>query len=96
MPWLPEMEMIDQLIGGDLPLTAVSRLFDSDERARKVVGLYLGKGIVVFIRQESTMPLWESLTLLRNPEPLERHEEVRVSITDYGARAFESGAWHAT
>ena len=96
MPWLPEMEMIEQLIGGDLPLAAVRSLFDSDERARKVVGLYLGKGIVVFTRQECTMPLWESLALLRNPEPLERHEQVRVLLTEYGARAFESGAWNAT
>jgi hypothetical protein len=90
------MEIIDQLIGGDLPLPAVRRLFDSDERARKVVGLYLGKGIVVLTRQECTTPLWESLALLRNSDPLVRHEQVRVSLTDCGTRAFESGDWEAT
>jgi hypothetical protein len=93
MGWSPEMELIDQLKGSDLPLSLVCRLLGGDEHARKVLGHYLGKEIVVFARQETVMPIWQSLGLLRSAQPLEQQDQVRVSLTNYGAKAFENGTW---
>ena len=94
----PVLEMIEQLRSGDLPLPVIRRLFESDEYARKVFGVYLNKGFIVFAELGRAMLLWDSLALLRDPEPLERHEQVRVSLTDYGASAFEGAKcepnWH--
>ncbi len=93
MSWPPEMEVIGQLLGGDLPLPIVCHLLGGDERARQVLGHYINKGAVVFAEHDRPIPLWQSRDLLRALEPLEERNDILVSLTDFGAKAFGSGAW---
>lgn len=93
MTWSPELEIIDQLLDDDLPLPVVCRLLGSDKSSRKVLGQYVSKGVVVFAQQETVIPLWQSLGLLRSPQPLEQHDQIRVSLTSYGTKMFENEGW---
>jgi hypothetical protein len=93
MTWSPEMKIIDQLATSDLPMSVICSLLGGNEHARKILIHYVGKGVVVFAQQETVMPLWQSLGLLRGPQPLEQHDQIRVSLTSYGANAFEKGTW---
>ncbi len=51
MVWSSELGNIDVLTGGDEPSWRAGRIFDGDlERARKALGVYAEKGIVLITR----------------------------------------------
>ncbi len=83
------MEIIDQLLGGDLPLPVIGRLLGT--KARQALYHYVRNVVVVFANKETLLPTRQSLELLRDATTLERHDEIRVSLTEHGARAFEDG-----
>lgn len=88
------MELVDQLLGGDLPIPVVCRLFRDDTHARRALAQYVAKGVITLAGREGPLPGWKSSELLRGPEPLDQ-QEVRVSLTDKGAKAFEEGNWES-
>jgi hypothetical protein len=91
--WSPEMEMIDQLTGGDTPLRVFCRIFDDDASLRRTLVCYVSKDVVILKDQDGEFTKWKSLDLLRTPVPLDTLEQVRVELTDSGGKAFEDGTW---
>jgi hypothetical protein len=90
----PELEMIDQLLGGDLSLPVVRGFFPDDDRARRALANYVSKGVVLFITdKEGVLPKWKCEEMFRRLEPLEHHNEVRVSLTHKAAKMFDEGDW---
>jgi hypothetical protein len=90
----PELELIDQLLGGDLPLPVVCGLFTDDDRARRALRSYVSKGVISLTTgKEGVLPQWKCDELFRDAEPLAEHVEIRVLLTREGARAFEPGRW---
>jgi hypothetical protein len=67
MTWSPEMDLIDQLCGGDMPLHCVATLFGSADHARNVVAIYVRKGIVKLADQEGVLANWKAESILRDP-----------------------------
>ena len=93
MAWSPEMELIDQLLGGDLPLPAVARLFPEEARARLALMQYVSDDVVALREQGAVLPTWRSQELLRQPEPFDKDSDIHVSLTDKGAKAFQERNW---
>lgn len=78
----PELETLDQLLGGDLPLQVIAGLYPDD--ARFVYGLsgLLGSGEVLLVRADGAeLPEWQWQKELAAPTT-----DVLVRITQAGAR----------
>lgn len=88
-----EMEIIDQLIGSNLPLSMLAGLFGDLEKAKKVFSIYVCKGIVELQRNGKVMPTWEAelfLATIQNPDSI---GAVKVNLTNKGADVFETRKW---
>ena len=94
MPQPPELEIIDQLEGGDLPLSVVCRFFVDDAQARRVLANYVSRGVVVLLERNDALPIWRCRELLSGEIPLQQNDSIRVSLTKKGARAFADGTWN--
>ena len=80
----PELETLDQLCGGDLPLAVIRNLFLGDDRFRRAILAMLRDRELLLLRSDDTeVPHWERSPLLSDPT---RWEGLRLSITDSGAR----------
>ncbi len=77
----PELETLDQLLGGRLPLTIVRNFFGNENRFRRAILAMLDAGYVALIDPEGT-------ELPRNewPVQLESLESAGLMITDRGIR----------
>jgi hypothetical protein len=91
----PELELIDQLLGESLTLPVVCALFKGEGNARRVLAAYVSKGVIVMRQDGDELPTWRSHAILRSVQPLTEHENVRVGITETGAKAFETGRWNS-
>jgi hypothetical protein len=80
----PELETLDLLSGEDLPLDAVRRLFESDERFQRAIIAMLEDGEVTILGAQNTpLPQWHWRRALADPA---RWSEHRLSITEKGAQ----------
>lgn len=94
MTWQPEMELVDQLLGDDLPLsTVVSALFRNDDHAVRVLSRYVQNGVLTLTRNGEPLAMWESQQLLRDASGLGNLVDISASLTEKGAQAFEKGIW---
>lgn len=77
----PELETLDQLLGGQLPLSIVRNFFGNENRFRLGILAMLDAGVVALIDPEGT-------ELPRNEWPvrLERLDSSGLKITDRGIR----------
>jgi len=81
----PELETLDQLIGGELSLAIVRTLYSSDERFLQGTTGLLSSGDVVLVTAEGIrVPDWQIRELL-NAAPSSR-ECFKLRLTDQGAR----------
>jgi hypothetical protein len=82
----PELETLDQLLGGDLPLRAVLALFPSEEAFGRGVRELLSCGDVVLTSLEGEVPHWQWREMFRDQTVFQQLEHLRLSITPQGAR----------
>jgi archaellum component FlaC len=95
MLWPPEMELVDQLSGGRMPLTVVVSFFESHDRARNVLSIYIAGHAINFYRGEQLIPEWQAQQLLRETANLEQTTDILVDLTDVAAEAFHRGSWES-
>lgn len=82
-----ELETLDQLLGGDLPLSAIRTLFPNDDRFLDGVRSLLAEGEVRLITVEGRgVQEWETRTLFGNHKILQQLAQYRLVITPAGAR----------
>lgn len=80
----PELETLDQLCGGPMPLAVIRQLFEGDDRAyRAILAMLHDREVLLFRGDDFEVPDWERDQLLSDPR---RWEGYRLSITDAGAR----------
>jgi hypothetical protein len=86
MPQSPERETLDQLLGGDLPLSVVRRVYDADDPfTRGILRLLQGEDVRLLDASGADVPRW------RWRELLERGE-VLASLPQYVLRNTPAGA----
>lgn len=82
-----ELEILDQLLGGDLPLNALRDLFPSDARFTQAVhGLLLNGDVQLRDSTRSDLPKWWWQSLFGEQAAMEELSAYRLHITDRGIR----------
>lgn len=57
--YAPELETLDQLLGGDMPLTVIAKLYSSPESFRTGIGGLLACGDVLLLEANgNAIPSW--------------------------------------
>jgi len=79
----PELETLDQLLGGDLSLATVRTLFSSDARFSQALTHLLSVGDVTMLTSDgASVPNWKWRELL-TPVPHDL-KDLKLRITDRG------------
>jgi hypothetical protein len=89
----PELELIDQLEGGDQSLAVLSRLFSDDTHAKRALANYVNLGVIELLEEHAVIPTWKSQVMLSANTPLHQYDNIIVSLTAKGAKAYADGTW---
>lgn len=82
----PELETLDQLLGGNLPLKVVLSLYpDADAVRRGVLGLIAGGDVCLRGEDGMDVPHWRCRELLGNETDMQEIEQMKLWITAQGA-----------
>ena len=82
----PELETLDQLLGGDLSLKVVLRLYpDADCFKRGVLGLIAGGDVCLLDADYTEVPRWRCRELFKDQTEMEQMEQMKLRITAQGA-----------
>jgi len=83
----PELETLDQLLGGDLPLTIVRKFYPDDTAfIRGVLGLLNCGDVRLFARGKPDVPQWQWRELFIEGTVLKKLGKLRLDITNQGAK----------
>jgi hypothetical protein len=83
----PELETLDQLLGGDLPLGIIRGLFGDDRRFVHAIEAMLCDGEVQLLTAEGdAVPKWQWRDVLDAAPVRSKKSGHMLSITDKGAR----------
>jgi hypothetical protein len=83
----PELEILDQLVGGDLPLTVIRGLFGDDERFVRALLAMLDAGEVQLLAADGTeFARWQWRAVLIPSSFTTAMNGSRVAITKVGGR----------
>ena len=77
----PELETLDQLQGGDMPVALVRRLYPSEGEYLKAVLAMIVAGEIRLAVDGADVPHWQRFEILRNPPP-----GTLLAITEKGCR----------
>jgi hypothetical protein len=82
----PEMETLDQLLGGEMPLSIIRRLYDSDESfVRGTLALLQNGDVRLFDPSHTEVPRWRWRPLFEVGEVLEALPSFTLDVTKSGA-----------
>ena len=83
----PELEVLDQILDGSLPLHAIACLFPDVEHCKRALAAMLEDEQVVLLDPSGNQtPLWRYRELSAQPEPWQEDSGYRLAITDHGAQ----------
>ena len=82
----PEVETLDQLLGGDMLLSLIRQVFPSDERFIQGIAGLLQDGDVVLFDEGAEVPDWMVRALFRDGEVLVSLDRYTLHLTVAGAR----------
>ena len=82
----PEMETLDQLLGGGMRLSIIRRFYDSDESfTRGTLGLLQSGDVRLLDQSHTEVPRWRWRPLFEHGEVLTGLESFTLDVTDAGA-----------
>ena len=82
-----ELEVLDQLQGGDLPLRVVASLFPEEAHARRAIAALLLAGEIALLDAKgAAVAPWQLRELDRQPGSWRTDSQYHLSLTDAGAR----------
>ncbi len=80
----PELETLDQLVGGDMKMSVIRRFYPNDEHFRRAILAMLHERDLILIDPDGIEPpAWMRKNVLNDPTCW---SEYRLSVTDSGAR----------
>jgi hypothetical protein len=83
----PEIETLDQLLGGDLPLKIICNLYpDADAFRRGVFGLLSAGDVCLLMIDQTGVPTWRWRELFVEGKVMTELGSMKLSITAQGAR----------
>jgi len=97
MGWPPQLEFVDQLECGGVPLHLVETIFGNRTWARRTVEHYLEKKAVYLARARdeptAQLSVRECYEQLCSDDSWGQVAPVFVHLTDYGADRWKAGEW---
>ncbi len=81
----PELETLDQLQGGDLPLATIRTLFESDAQFIHAITAMLDSREIRLIEGGADLPKWRRRELLSDADQ-SQIAQIVVRLTEIGAR----------
>ena len=82
-----EMETLDQLIGGDMPLAVIRRLYADDQHFAKAIhGLLLSGDVRLRAPDGGDIPQWRWRELFIAGAVFREMPDLRLAITSQGAQ----------
>jgi hypothetical protein len=82
-----ELEVLDQLEGGDMPLSVVASLFPDEAHARRAITALIAAGEIGLLAAEgAVLASWHLRDLERQPASWRTDRRHRLALTDAGAR----------
>jgi hypothetical protein len=82
----PEMETLDQLLGGDQKLSVLRQVFPSDQRFVQGIAGLLRDGDVLLLAEGVQVAEWQVRTLFRHGEVLSTLDRYALHLTHKGAQ----------
>jgi hypothetical protein len=80
----PELELLDQLLGGDMPLSAIHKIFSDEARFSRALSAQLASGEIRLITINGTdIPDWKRSDVLADPSAW---SGLLISLTLIGSR----------
>jgi hypothetical protein len=85
--YAPELETLDQLLGGDMPLTVIAKLYSSAEAFRKGVTGLLSCGDVLLLDADGiSVPTWRWREVFASGSDAEQLGHFQLRLTPQGAK----------
>ena len=82
----PEMETLDQLLGGEMRLSIIRQVYDSDDAFMQgTLRLLQGGDVKLGDRMRAEVPRWRWRPLFEQSEVLSALESFTLSVTTIGA-----------
>ena len=86
----PELETLDQLLGSELSLNVIIRLFpDGSAFKRGVLGLIDAGDVCLVAKDGSEIPHWRCRELFVNGTVMQELEQMKLRITAEGVRRIK-------
>ena len=83
----PELDVLDQLQGRDMPLAIMASLFPDMEKAKRSIGAMIRDGEVILLDDAGAIVAdWRWAEIEREPDAWLAASEYRLRITDLGAQ----------
>jgi hypothetical protein len=83
----PELDVLDQLLGGDLSLAVIAGLFSDQDHCRQAIGGMVKAGDVCILNADGErLPAWRYRELENAPDIWSKATPYRLSITETGAK----------
>jgi hypothetical protein len=87
VPWSPELETLDQLLGGELSLAIIRTLYSNNERFdQAILGLLTEGDVVLLSTDGANIPEWRWKELFSGPSLATHLSLFKLRITEKGAR----------
>jgi hypothetical protein len=80
-----ELETLDQLCGGDMPIAVIRGLFNDDEHFVRAITAMLTTGDVQLFENGKEIPNWDQANTLRTAIANDSQCELMISVTKQGA-----------
>ncbi len=85
--YAPELETLDQLLGGDMPLTVIAKLYSSAEAFRKGVTGLLSCGDVLLLDADGiSVPTWRWREVFASGSDAEQLGHFSLRLTPQGEK----------
>jgi hypothetical protein len=82
-----ELEVLDQLLGGDLPLNVIAGLFPDREHCQRAIAKMFQAGqILILDSSGNPIAFWRFRELKAQPETWAVGTQYRLSITEAGSQ----------
>ena len=86
----PELDTLDQLLGGELPLAAIRPLYpDTDAFMRRVFALFSSGDVCLFGAARTAVPSWRWRELFVQGAVMNDLDRLKIEITKQGILKIE-------
>ncbi|MCI0351365.1 MAG: hypothetical protein L0Z53_18235 [Acidobacteriales bacterium] len=83
----PELETLDQLLSGDMPISVIGKLYSTPDACRRgLLGLLREGDVILLNPDQGEIPQWQWRQLFSQDDWLHELRDFRLRITEQGTK----------